>query len=72
MSHGSKADIAQKGCINLKNGLILKYTLSVLTFNFKLLFVSKMVKDNGFVTVFPEYYIIYDFHSKIVKGIGKE
>ncbi|KAJ8424526.1 hypothetical protein Cgig2_000664 [Carnegiea gigantea] len=73
MPNGSKAKITDHGCVPLKNGLRLENTLCVPSFKYRLLSVSRLVKDNDCVmTFYPEFCIVQDLHTKKIKGFGRE
>ena len=73
MLNRGKAEITHEHNVELKNGLKLKNTLCVPSFNFKLLSVSKLVKDNDcMVTFYPKCCVMQDLHARIVKEVGRE
>jgi len=70
---GQTATNTSVGQIHLKNGLILKDTLCVLSFKYNFLSSSKLIRDNRCSVTFYSYLrVIYDYVSKTAKGIGGE
>lgn len=59
--------------VELVNHIVLTDTVVVLEFQFTLLSVSKLIRDNNCIAVFyPELCLIHGCATKTLKGIGKE
>ncbi|KAL2921868.1 EARP and GARP complex-interacting protein 1, partial [Bienertia sinuspersici] len=66
----SNAHISHTGSVILENGKKLKDVLLVPEFRHNLLFINKLVKDEGWKAVFhSKYCVIQDSHSQIVKDV---
>ncbi|OIT38236.1 hypothetical protein A4A49_58384, partial [Nicotiana attenuata] len=70
---GTSLDVECTGESKIGENCIVKNVLHVPSFKYNLLSVSKLTRDlRCFVSFYPDFWIMQDFHSGKVKGIGKE